>query len=172
MKQITAFGSIGGATDWFYKRDDGHSYHCTNPYSLKFYGERFNQKYDNIIKIDAPRLERFFKLNGWEFDSKSFYSKDPAHQLYPLYVYVDRTGGAGEASAFESFDKVFGMHYVCPNKMYIPYSVAKEAFEHDKILNVKLEFRSHGNWETGNECETFQCILHLISDLEQLPEKI
>lgn len=178
-KNTVAFVTIGGP-EWMDSGEtinsNGHSLHCTRPECVKFYGERFSKDQDDFNQsCIVPELKRFFELNGWEFNPESLYTKDPASMLIPITVFVDKTGSAGNASAFDSFDKVFnGKHYICPNKLYVPYSVAKEALMSfdDKVLNLKLEFRSHGNCSEGNELEVFDCTLHVVSKYEELPDEI
>lgn len=173
-----AFVTIGGP-EWIDSGEtingNGHSLHCTHPECVKFYGERFSKDQDDFNQsCIVPELKRFFELNKWEFNPESLYTKDPASMLIPITVFVDKTGAVGNGSAFASFDKVFnGKHYICPNKLYIPYSVAKEVLSSDdKVLNIKLEFRSHGNWSKGNELEVFDCALHVVSKYEELPDEI
>ena len=177
-KNTVAFVTIGGP-EWMDSGEtinsNGHSLHCTRPECVKFYGERFSKDQDDFNQsCIVPKLKRFFELNGWEFNPESLYTKDPASMLIPITVFVDKTGSAGNGSAFASFDKVFnGKHYICPNKLYVPYSVAKEALSFDdKVLNLKLEFRSHGNCSEGNELEVFDCTLHVVSKYEELPDEI
>ncbi len=178
MKTV-AFVAIGGP-EWMDSGEtinsNGHSIHCTHPECVKFYGERFSKDQDDFNQeYIVPELKKFFELNGWEFNPESLYTKDPASMLIPITIFVDKTGAAGNASAFASFDKVFnGKHYICPNKLYIPYSVAKEALSFDdKVLNIKLEFRSHGNCQSeGNKFEVFDCELHVVSKYEELPDEL